>query len=1312
MDVEITPPEPVTEDPEEPISVEPTPKVEFPDVNLAKKVREALNLPDGAAIPKAEIAALTEFYAPEASIGDLTGLEFAINLIWLDLDDNSISDLSPVSGLTNLTALNLYKNDISNISAISGLTKLTELVLAENNISDISAVSGFTNLTWLNLGENSISDVSPVSGLTNLTTLYLYNNDISNISAISGLTKLTDFELNGNNISNISPVSGLTNLAWLGLAGNSISDLSPLVSNMGLGEGDFVSVEVNPLSYASIHVSIPTLQGRGVEAVFFDRTPTALLKISGDRQTGKSGAELANPFVVEVRDSNNSAFEGVPVTYTVTQGGGTLSVTSTKTDANGRAESTLTLGPNPETNTVEVTATGIQVKQTFNAEGIRIPKTLEIIAGNDQEGPPGAALEKPFVVEVRDQAEKPLPDVEVSFSVSSGGGTLSVTSTTTNANGRAESRLTLGPNPGRNTVTVSVTGVQEQQTFTSEGIRTPKTLEIIAGDNQEGLPGAALENPFIAEVRDQSDKPLAGVQVTFSVSSGGGTLSVTSATTNSNGRAESILTLGPNAGTNTVTASVAGIEEVQTFRAEGIRIPLAFWIITGFDQKGVIGEALAKPLVVEVRDRSGEPLPSVQVIFSVSSGGGTLSVTTATTDNNGRAKSILTLGPNLGTNTVTVSVTGIKEKQTFTSEGIRTPKTLEIISGDNQEGLPGAALENPFIVEVRDQSDKPLPGIQVTFSVSSGGGTLSVTSTTTNANGRAESRLTLGPNPGRNTVTVSVTGVQEQQTFTSEGIRTPKTLEIISGDNQEGLPGAALENPFIVEVRDQSDKPLAGVQVTFSVTSGGGTLSATSVTTDASGRAESRLTLGPNPGTNTVSVSVAGIQAQETFNAEGIRIPFAFWIISGDKQQGLPGAALENPFIVEVRDQSDKPLAGVQVTFSVTSGGGTLSATSVTTDASGRAESRLTLGPNPGTNTVSVSVAGIKEKQTVSAFAELPPIPQDATLSLLPSPVQSPAVGEELTLSLNIAGGEGVAGYQATVQFDDTALRYVSSAIGDYLPAGAFPLPPDASSNTVTLGATSFGGESSGDGTLATITFEVIAVKESTLSLSDVLLSDSAGTGRLPRVEDGQITESPQLRGDVNGDGIVNILDLVLVAGRFGQSGQESADVNGDGIVNILDLVLVAGAFGNAAAPASDPQALAMLSATDVGQWLAHAQELDLTDATSQRGILFLEQVLAVLTPKETVLLPNYPNPFNPETWIPYRLANDTDVRISIYDINGALVRQLDLGYQRAGYYTDRSRAAYWDGRNAFGEPVASGIYFYSLTARDFSATRKMLIGK
>ena len=112
------------------------------------------------------------------------------------------------------------------------------------------------------------------------------------------------------------------------------------------------------------------------------------------------------------------------------------------------------------------------------------------------------------------------------------------------------------------------------------------------------------------------------------------------------------------------------------------------------------------------------------------------------------------------------------------------------------------------------------------------------------------------------------------------------------------------------------------------------------------------------------------------------------------------------------------------------------------------------------------------------------------------------------------------------------------------------------------------------------------------------------------------------------------------------------------------------------------------------------------------QAIALLESVLAEMRPEKTVLLANYPNPFNPETWIPYQLANDTDVQISIYDINGALVRQLDLGHQRAGYYTNRSRAAYWDGRNEFGEQVATGIYFYQLQAGSESFLRKMVILK
>ena len=101
-----------------------------------------------------------------------------------------------------------------------------------------------------------------------------------------------------------------------------------------------------------------------------------------------------------------------------------------------------------------------------------------------------------------------------------------------------------------------------------------------------------------------------------------------------------------------------------------------------------------------------------------------------------------------------------------------------------------------------------------------------------------------------------------------------------------------------------------------------------------------------------------------------------------------------------------------------------------------------------------------------------------------------------------------------------------------------------------------------------------------------------------------------------------------------------------------------------------------------------------------------------LIVPENTELLPNYPNPFNPETWIPYQLTEPADVTLTIYDIQGRVVRDLDLGHQRAGIYHSRARAAHWDGRNTQGEPVASGLYFYTLKAGEFSATRKMLICK
>ena len=136
------------------------------------------------------------------------------------------------------------------------------------------------------------------------------------------------------------------------------------------------------------------------------------------------------------------------------------------------------------------------------------------------------------------------------------------------------------------------------------------------------------------------------------------------------------------------------------------------------------------------------------------------------------------------------------------------------------------------------------------------------------------------------------------------------------------------------------------------------------------------------------------------------------------------------------------------------------------------------------------------------------------------------------------------------------------------------------------------------------------------------------------------------------------------------------------------------------------------LDSATIQAWIARAQIEDDGSIAFRQGIANLEQLLALFIPKEMALLHNYPNPFNPETWIPYQLAEPTDITIHIYAASGVLVRTLALGHQAAGIYQYRSRAAYWDGKNEVGESVASGIYFYTLTASDFTATRKMLIMK
>ena len=407
------------------------------------------------------------------------------------------------------------------------------------------------------------------------------------------------------------------------------------------------------------------------------------------------------------------------------------------------------------------------------------PQTVEDVSGHGQEGVAGAVLVQPFVVEVRDQNGSPLAGTTVTFTVTAGGGTLSATTDTTDADGRALTTLTLGRQPGPNTVQATVDGV-EPVTFTATGLAVARTLAKVSGDEQEGAAGGALAEPLVVRVQDQNGNPLAGVAVTFAVTAGGGSLSVTTDTTDTNGRAATTLVLGPDPGPNTVTATVAGLDPV-TFSAVGSAIPHSLTKLSGHDQQVAAGTAPTEPFVVEVKDQKGQPLEGAQVTFAVTAGGGRLSATTDTPDADGRASTTLTLGPDPGRNTVVARVGDLKPV-IFSATGLAIPTAISRISGDQQQGAAGAALADPLVVEVRDQNNDPLEGAAVSFTITAGDGTLSAATATTDANGRAATTLTLGRDPEAVTVTATVSGL-DPVTFTATAEATPD----FDGDGETGF---------------------------------------------------------------------------------------------------------------------------------------------------------------------------------------------------------------------------------------------------------------------------------------------------------------------------------------------------------------------------------------------------------------------------------------------------------------------------------------------------------------------------------------------
>ena len=1161
------------------------------------------------------------------------------------------SPISPeeMAALTHFKARDWTEG--ASISLLTGLefaTNLTELHLGNNSITDVSPLSGLTNLTTLGLGRNSVTDISPLSGLTNLRTLGLSYNGIKDVSAfvsvLSGLTNLTNLHLTGNHITDISFLSGLTGLTVLRLEYNRITDISPLSGLTDLTELRLSGNNITDISPLSGLTNLTRLElPIGITDVpVIVRILSRLPHLTSLNLSDNNIGDVSVliPVLSDLTDLIDLSLSGTGMTD--------LSPLTELTHLTG-----LSLGNN----------------------------SISDIS-------PLASLTNLTSLHLWNNNISDISPLVENTGLGSGGW----------------SWVMLMQNPlSYQSIHTHIPTLQSRGVTVNFDNQAHPALLKISGDNQRRMPGQTLMNPFVVEAQDENGLVISGISVNFTVTSGDGTLSIQSATTNANGRAQSTLTLGPNLGTYTVQASAVGIEVPATFTAEGSRIPKTLQIISGKDQAGLPGDVLEKAFVVEVRDEFDKPLPGAQVTFTVTSGDGTLSVTSATTDSNGQAESTLTLGPNPGTNTVEATVTGIEEKRTFTAEGSRIPKTLQIISGKDQAGLPGDVLEKAFVVEVRDEFDKPLPGAQVTFTVTSGDGTLSVTSATTDSNGQAESTLTLGPNPGTNTVEATVTGIEEKRTFTAEGSRIPKTLQIISGKDQKGLPGTTLEKPFVVEVRDEFDKPLPGAQVTFTVTSGDGTLSGASVTTDSNGRAETILTLGPNLGKNSVRAGVEGISQPKGFTATGIRPQFDLSLPAGIslihvslKATAVDGAPLK---IESISDLYDALGGAEKVNFLVTR------------DAQRwrvyfGAQNIGTSGDKALTDDLGI-IAAMKDAVTIRLGGDTLGRAGNSAIRLHPGTnlVGVPLRDSQIMRVSDLLSLEGIRGNVPSI-FVSVQGKFVEvrRAADD----GNVPIT---------------GGQS----------FVLEAREAATVAISGNAWYNTSGTTVAPLVavtgiEVGDVTpvlafsgsvvdevsvwSGPERGSPLTGSGFrVTVKNL--------STGKAVAAVSGDAYVSTPDNVKLIGVGyqlavvdmeSGRAAQVGDVLEVSAESSNQLIRVrpLRHA----VTAADVKNSRVQLPELVAYEIPAETALLPNYPNPFNPETWIPYQLAEDADVTLTIYDTRGVTVRRLDLGHQLAGYYADRGKATYWNGRNDNGESVASGLYFYQLGTPSFSHVRGMVILK
>jgi len=575
--------------------------------------------------------------------------------------------------------------------------------------------------------------------------------------------------------------------------------------------------------------------------------------------------------------------------------------------------------------------------------------------------------------------------------------------------------LVTGVGPGQAQITATVkTALGSFAASAAATVIQPLVrLVAVSGGSQQDTIGAVLRDSLVVQALDSAGRGVRAVAIQFAAH--GGSVSATTATTDTGGRARVAWTLPTAVGVDSVVATSGLLpDSAVRFTARTVAgAPSAATAVAGSGQSGTVGAALPARLVVRVVDRAGNAVAGDSVRWAATVGGGSLAPAASLSDTSGQAQAVWTLGSLVGAQSATATAAGVASPVGFAATAAAgTAASIAVGAGNNQSAAAGTAVSVAPSVIVKDAFGNPVAGVAVAFAVTAGGGSVTGGSQTTGANGVATvGSWKLGPTAGADSLTATAAGsgisgnpVTFTATATAAG-STPASIAAFAGDNDYALAGTAVIVAPAVIVKDSTGNPVAGVAVTFAVASGGGSVTGASQTTGANGVATvGSWTLGATQfASNTLRATATGSSISGnpvTFTATGTGPASQIAPTAGNGQSATVGTSVATAPAVLVRDRFGNPVPGVAVTFAIVNGGGGITGASQTTGPTGVATvGSWKLGTTAGLDSLSATAAGSGITGNPAVFVATAVAAAPASIAVSAGNNQSATVSTSVTVA-------------------------------------------------------------------------------------------------------------------------------------------------------------------------------------------------------------------------------------------------------------------------------------------------------------------------